>query len=100
MLKGLWILENWNYTDSWNVFSRALFLLDTLKDKKSLIVVDTPKDLKKYKETFNILGINLTEINNKSVIADYIFSDFWIFIALKEFFELNINLYEFKKMIF
>lgn len=99
MIKGFWkSLENWNYIDSWNVFSRSLFLFDILKENKKLVfVVDSKKELDSYSKVFTSFWLKITEVNNKSALTESIYSKSGLFIVVKEIFELNLNIYEFSR---
>lgn len=97
MLKGFWKLENWNYIDSWDYFSRSLFLLDRLSESKTLIVVNSSKEIKSYKKVLLVFWIEINEISWKSSLANYIYSESWIYICQKELFEARTNVYEFKR---
>jgi hypothetical protein len=58
-----------SYINSWNYFSKAVFLKNNLK-KTALFLVEDFSSQKKYSEIFKFLGINFRIIDNYSLIYD------------------------------
>lgn len=80
------------YTNSWNIFSKSILLLNLLKTNNFLIFVESEKQILVYKKILSFLWEkNISEMNNFSDFIDFYFNKTWKFLVSKDFFYLEID---------
>lgn len=80
---------NTAYHNSWNMFSRVFLVAGNLKSK-NLIVFDNKDELKTFSKIWNYLWYKkLFEVEDISQIINFYNTDFWVYLATKEIFELS-----------
>ena len=84
------IKKNISYINSWNFFSKSLFLKSSLKSICSLIIVESEKEVSIYEKIFNFLSINFRTLDKQESLNDLIFNKSEFFITSIEKIE-NIN---------
>lgn len=71
--------KNISYINSWNFFSKSLFIKNTFKDNKKLIITENNKDLENYQKILKFLSIDFKIIDNYNSLNDYVFNSQNIF---------------------
>jgi transcription-repair coupling factor len=66
--------KNISYINTWNFFSKSLFLKNGIKNPCSLLIVETSKDLEIYEKILGFLSMNFRIINNYEGLNDLIFN--------------------------
>lgn len=69
---------NKHYLNSWNIFSRSLFIKDKLNNS---LIITKAENIKKYLNIFSYLNYRVTEINCLSQFLDFAKNENWNFIV-------------------
>jgi len=95
--------ENISYINSWNFFSKSMFLKEKLKTPPNplheggLLIVETNKDIENYEKIWDFLKIDFRIIDKLEWLQDLVFNKNWFFISSIEILEnLDINKNQFE----
>lgn len=84
------IEKNYKYIQSWNIFSRTLFLQSLFWEKLPIfLIVEDQKQLQDYLKISQFLGIKLYECNNYADIVDLFYNKLGNYVTLQNIVSLS-----------
>lgn len=63
-----------SYINSWNSFSKSLFLKEDINNDCFLFIVENSKDVENYSKIFDFIKLNFRVINNYEALNDLVFN--------------------------
>ncbi len=83
--------KNISYINYGNIFSKSFFIKENLKEKSSLLITETNKDIENYEKIMSFLNMDFRVLNTYESLNDLVFNKSWFFITSLEILE-NIEL--------
>lgn len=79
-----------SYINTWNIFAKANFIKNLIKNSQNQLIITKLENIEKYKKIFSSFKIELIEITSIANLVDFVYNKNWFFIVNSDLFYAEI----------